>query len=202
MGYRDTAGGRHGNGGGDPADHLKGNSVFPQNQSLLASSAEHKGISPLQPDDSAPFFSFLHQNLVDLLLRFRVRASPLSHINLFCPLGNPSENPVPYQGVIDNRLGLFQNLPASEGQESCVAWPGSYQPYLSTVYRSLGLPFVLFFFLHIHLSLFLSVLSLFELSFICIFLPLTLLAHTVHTFSCSISDLSLSARLRPSSAGP
>ena len=72
VGERDASIAGGGAGGGNTRNYLEGNGVFRQQFYLLAAAAEDKRIPPLEPHHPLALLSQRYQQLVDLILRYRM----------------------------------------------------------------------------------------------------------------------------------
>ena len=108
MGHRDAQIGWNANGGGDAGHDLKGNAGLLKDSCLLAASAEDERVAPFQPHHLLPFAGLTHKDLVDLILRDRVMAGSLAHIDIPGIPASPHENAVAHQPVVDDHIRLLK----------------------------------------------------------------------------------------------
>ncbi len=135
MGQRNTGIGRAATGRGNPGDDLERYVVRRQFFDLFAASPEYERIAAFEPQYALAFFSQGNQQLVDLILRHRMRCALFTDIDAIGIAPAQVEDSGRYQAVVQDHVGLLHQAQGTEGQQIRIARSGTDQIDLAQGFR-------------------------------------------------------------------
>ena len=112
---------------GDTGYHLKGNSRLREFIGLFAPTAEQVRIASLETNHGLAGLGLLHQQLIEVVLRYGMRRGPLAPVNALSSGGCQRQTTGLHQRVVDDNIGTRQHLGTAPGQQTFVARTCSHQ---------------------------------------------------------------------------
>ena len=118
-------------GGGDAGHHGEGNALLGQHFQLLAATAEHEGIAPLEAHHPVARFGVFHQQAIGLFLGHAVGTRLLADRHQGGVAAHQVQDLGGDQLVIEHHFGLLDLLQRLEGQQARIPRARPYQHHFS-----------------------------------------------------------------------
>ena len=135
YGHAGVGGGR--DRGRDAGNDLERDAGVVQGLGLFTTSPVDERISALQADDPLPLRGQEHQEMVELILLEDVAAVRLADEDALGPVGSQVEEIGMGEAVVDDDVGLGEEVPALHGDEPGIAGSGPHEGYSSDPVRGL-----------------------------------------------------------------
>ena len=116
VGDRNTRIGRCRDSCSDTRHNLNRDTVFDQVGSLLTTSTEQKGITPLETDDATVTSCQLHKHRIGARLRHGMVPTTLADKMTLTALRHEVKNLTGYQGVVNKRIASTQKAVSPHGE--------------------------------------------------------------------------------------
>ena len=123
-----------GDGGANSRDDFKRDPSGAELLRLFTSTAEDHGVAAFEADDGFPFIRFVDEKLVDPALGDGVVAGFFSSVDLFATLWRPTEHLGIRKVIVNEDIGLLDELFGAEGAEAEVAGAGAYEVTVSWIH--------------------------------------------------------------------